>query len=716
MSKASDAKTLPEVANKGSGDSSQVYDFLQSDDWQQMLEKARIQREKNLSARKQGGKENPLPEANQHKTDHSTNRERTAGPRHPLDRLEAARQQRERVLASRAAKAEERERSESDADGGEKPGTPLETQQQEKKPSGARRQNQKQIAPEAVPLHAKRSSEDSKVSVKWPPVGIPVRDSTSKGDQQDQSNSGQGASLPSVEANKKLRRKLLRSWVNRQQPLKARVGSVVLGCAIGVIASSSTFYVLSAWGPGVTRESVGLGSSDAELAESAALQGKEIVQSEPLQPDAPTIAESRLANTPNLSEPSAVSIAPDGNLEGGTILAAPRTQPVAPDVRSDLLAFDHLWLPTIDLHPQAEPIPSFVRYNMAPKIITAASLLPPELTESPAQVQPNIRRVAPNVRSSLASIEQPQTSVVTSGVQTRQEAAPGFALNHKSPELSGTAMASSDEVAIKADRSDFLAAAIAKSPRPPDVTIQLASLTSGEEHKPLQKQAPSPNANYVTPARPGFSTTVPLAVLGYVDPPKVSNPADSISTGLTTAAIDPLIETEDVAPTAEGTLPGQLNPMAKPAEAISSATTRNTDVEAIGSVSGSGGAEFKLFAPGSLSVDAVDSVVASLVSTGHDFGGTARVGFGISQSNVRFYHKQDAAQAAALAKDAGAVLRDFTGSKTKTPSGIVELWLAGKSVTKPKAKAKTVRRRASPENQVNQLRRQVLSKLKTANQ
>ncbi|WP_068112985.1 hypothetical protein [Tropicimonas marinistellae] len=135
-------------------------------------------------------------------------------------------------------------------------------------------------------------------------------------------------------------------------------------------------------------------------------------------------------------------------------------------------------------------------------------------------------------------------------------------------------------------------------------------------------------------------------------------------------------------------------------------------------------ATITLFAPGSVSDAAVGSLRADLVSSGYDLSSPARVNFSISKSNVRYYHAEDAAVAASLAADSGALLRDFTGSGSSAPPGTIELWLAGKpgggatAAPKPakKASTNTVRRQARPNNsqKTAALRSQVIQKLKSA--
>jgi hypothetical protein len=89
------------------------------------------------------------------------------------------------------------------------------------------------------------------------------------------------------------------------------------------------------------------------------------------------------------------------------------------------------------------------------------------------------------------------------------------------------------------------------------------------------------------------------------------------------------------------------------------------------------GVQVILFAPGSVPGAEVEAMVERLSGSGFDLSDPSRVGFTISQSNIRYYHAQDAEVAAAVAQASGALLRDFTGSGSSAPPGTIELWLAG---------------------------------------
>jgi len=61
----------------------------------------------------------------------------------------------------------------------------------------------------------------------------------------------------------------------------------------------------------------------------------------------------------------------------------------------------------------------------------------------------------------------------------------------------------------------------------------------------------------------------------------------------------------------------------------------------------------------------------------------ARVGYRISENQVRYYDSGTAAAAARLATTIGGVARDFTGSAADPPPGTLEVYLAGEAAEAP---------------------------------
>jgi hypothetical protein len=75
-------------------------------------------------------------------------------------------------------------------------------------------------------------------------------------------------------------------------------------------------------------------------------------------------------------------------------------------------------------------------------------------------------------------------------------------------------------------------------------------------------------------------------------------------------------------------------------------------------------------------------------------GRVSRVGFKVSSTHLRFYHREDAGAAAALAAIVGTEARDFTSFRPRPPDGTLELFVAGESTSPPPRPAPA--RRAAP--------------------
>lgn len=152
-----------------------------------------------------------------------------------------------------------------------------------------------------------------------------------------------------------------------------------------------------------------------------------------------------------------------------------------------------------------------------------------------------------------------------------------------------------------------------------------------------------------------------------------------------------------------------LLPVYAPPEAlVLRPAKRPSDVLAIAAIS--------VFAPRDVPEDQLDQLSASLADEGFQLDAFARVNFGISETNVRYYHREDEAVAVALAEHLGAKVRDFT-SKDKLPAvGRVELWVAGDTTktVRPQTASKQKKSKSSRQRAAEDLRLQVISKLKEA--
>ncbi|WP_170330811.1 hypothetical protein [Ruegeria arenilitoris] len=654
MTKASGQKTRPEVAKKSADQASDIYDFVQSSEWQKVLEKARIEREKNLSARKQKSKETQKPKPKQSSADQSTTGVRPSGTHTSWShQLEEAREKRNEVLARRGSESEK-----------PRPGVPDEGQGNE---SGDRLNDKVEKIfgthkPKTSSAEASQSSQDSlrrklnhaRSGKVQEDNGSSPNETLTDGDASknvggDHSNSGLSLKLSTEEIDHRLSKKLLRSLRKEKQARgKVSLGLLALGCVIGVIASSSVFLFLSRSG---NNETVSLTTAEAEIAIAAPLQGENAGQSGAVQPVVSSGGEEELVISADVSD------------------LPPR--PTSPD--SSLV--------------QVENLNSF------------ASLTPSlsEFTNGPEVVEPIALSAVPSVLAYVPALEQPLLPVGGAGYLPRQEANPSFLPYESVPEYYGTAIVLSGAVSARFDPIEIAVEAFASPLR--------ASLV---EMQPVLFTTPTPLPPVDGPG------TLPKQIWAIQpDWPVLIDPVDHV---LTSVALNPSeqIEGPELSPEAMQLLIAA--PRKQPLDATVHVALPIEEIEPPATISQSRGATFRLYAPNRLSDDDVDTVVADLTTTGHELSGTARVGFRVSQSNVRFYHRQDAAKAAALAEDAGALLRDFTGSKSKTPSGVVELWLAGKGYGNSPTKRTTKRssRNGTANNPLNQLRSQVLQKLRAS--
>ncbi len=122
-----------------------------------------------------------------------------------------------------------------------------------------------------------------------------------------------------------------------------------------------------------------------------------------------------------------------------------------------------------------------------------------------------------------------------------------------------------------------------------------------------------------------------------------------------------------------------------------------------------------LNAPESIGEAELAGLVDRLDAAGFALEEPNRVDIPISESNVRFFHPEDAAAAGAVASRLGARLRDFTSFAPSPPAGTIEVWLSGHG--NPAAPAKT--RRASgqrtmtaEDRELNLLRDRILQQLR----
>ncbi len=681
MSKVSDTSTLPEVAGDGGDDASQIHDFLQSEEWQQKIENARKQRKKKLAELDGNRKENPDRKPDQSGKDHSTKRVNDSGPQHLWDRLEEARRRRQAVLARASAEAEKHAPSESDVGGGEQvsngagraTAAPPEVLQKKTGSAASGQKRHQQLAPSIASLNGASSERNSGFERLFPVGDVPAKDDEKSVELESRVRSPSSAGQPVEDAAENIRRKLSFRWP-KQQPHRVRFTSIAIGCGIGVVFSFSTMFVLAQWESNNGEKPFASSNLDVDTSRTTTLPEKSSTQSTSSQIEGPKFPPRLMVQS--LTQPDASP----NSTSFGIIFATTESSSIA-----------------------ASALPHMKEMPLDPKLFEP--MLPP---------------VAPSLRPDLLTLETPKRPTGPPATQNPQSSIPNSAWSHDQLAQAFLHFRASIILPDVPAIFDSLKAVVANATDPgssaPEISVELVSLVYAEDQPSTLKQAvafrsaPSETefALKSLDNLPKFNLVIP----GKVSPPDAPNSNDRTGIDLRELSKAPLPRTEEVSPKSIARLHDNLEPPLTSSETTDGAAKPREDTESAEVIASSGGAEFKLFIPNSLGARTVNSVVNNLVAAGHELSGTARVGFGVKQSNVRFYHKEDAAQATALAEDAGALLRDFTGSKSKTQNGVVELWLAGNSATKPKVKK--VRRSASATDQVDQLKRQVLSKLKTA--
>ncbi|WP_209598513.1 hypothetical protein [Ruegeria sp. HKCCSP351] len=87
--------------------------------------------------------------------------------------------------------------------------------------------------------------------------------------------------------------------------------------------------------------------------------------------------------------------------------------------------------------------------------------------------------------------------------------------------------------------------------------------------------------------------------------------------------------------------------------------------------------EVSLFVPSRVSQETSNRALELLARSQATVVATARVGYRVRETQVRFYHPDDAENAAMAADALGGIARDFTSSGSKTRPGRIEVYLEG---------------------------------------
>ena len=627
MTKASGPKARPEVARKNAGKTADIYDFVQSPEWQKVLEKARLEQEIKRSTDAPKSTEPQKAEPDQGKAAQSTTGEQAKAAQKPWsESLEKARQQRNAEFIRRRGESASPGQNTEPASGA----TGSAPENTSSPPQNSATEADQRAAPSPQPKEDAATADDLNQT------------------ESEQQDSEYSLRLSPEEVDHRLSKKLAQRLDDHQRARrKVKWGLIALGCVIGAAVSSSAILLMTGGGSSDAPELAGAGATGSEFATPPTVQND--LQTGALQSDLFTGEDDQ-------------------------VVSADLFDTSPPDSEGAL----------------AEPDDVDSLAALAPPLSGLAGGTEAILPTSPVNT-------APSVLSYVPALEQPLMPVGGPGYLPRREANPSFLPYEYTPEFFVTALAPTFENSDDFDPITVSVVPTVPRQRAPNVLAELV--------------LPQP------PARLSDEALVPLQVRTLSSDPPVS--FEPVTGELIAAASDPAVLLEDVALSPPVFQPRELtlrpNPLEqeeKPSEpvALSIEIVEPLDNAPVGT-----SAAFRLYAPNQLSENAVNSVVADLKNTGHELSGTARVGYRVSQSNVRFYHQQDAAQAAALAEDAGALLRDFTGSNSKTPSGVVELYLAGEGAGPAPVKrtASTPSRSAPTNASVNRLRSQVLKKLRT---
>lgn len=630
MTKANGPKARPEVARKNAGKTADIYDFVQSPEWQKVLEKARLEQEIKRSTDTSKGKTPQTAKPDQGKAAQSTIGEQAKAAQKPWsESLEQARQQRNAEFIRRRGESVNPGQNTESAGGATG-----------KAPENA----------SAPPQNSAAEPDQSAAPSPQPKEDAATADGLNQ-QESEQQDTEYSLRLSPEEVDHRISKKLAQRLEDHQRARrKVKLGLIALGCVIGAAVSSSVILMMTGGRSSDAPELAGSGATGSELAEPVPLQDG--LQTETLQSDL-------FAGT------------------GDQVVSADLfdTGPTNPPDIEDALA-------------ESDDLDSLAA--LAPPLSGLAGGTEATLPTNPASA-------APSVLSYVPALEQPLMPVGGPGYLPRREANPSFLPYEYTPEFFVSALAPTFE-----NSTDFEPITVSVVPTVP------------------RQRAPNVLAELALPQSPARLSNAALALLQVgVRSPDLPVSVAPVTGELIAAASDPSVLLDDVAlsppafqPRALTLRPNPLEQEEKPSEpaALSIEIVEPLDNAPVGT-----SAAFRLYAPNQLSEDAVAAVVADLKNTGHELSGTARVGYRVSQSNVRFYHQQDAAQAAALAEAAGALLRDFTGSNSKTPSGVVELYLAGEGAgPAPVKRTASSPSRSAPTNaSVTRLRSQVLKKLRT---
>ena len=272
------------------------------------------------------------------------------------------------------------------------------------------------------------------------------------------------------------------------------------------------------------------------------------------------------------------------------------------------------------------------RENEPPVRIAAPDTI---ATEPPA----SRKKVYP--RSQVASINLPGAELMP-----LQRGSPAFSnsVAQPDPKLSALSEEAQSVPAPQEDQSpptDQVEAVVVETPVVEDAIVDAAVIQDAVVEDPVVQDAVAEDA------------AAPDAVIDDAEVAKaeVENLPDEPQVSLVALNPDPPVST-----IAEPALPDEVLPDSRP----------ELDIEVA------------LIVPTRVSEDARNVALKVLADGEANVVASARVGYSVKETQVRFYHPNDAEMAALTAKALGAISRDFTDSNVKTRPGRIEVYLAGR--------------------------------------
>jgi hypothetical protein len=103
----------------------------------------------------------------------------------------------------------------------------------------------------------------------------------------------------------------------------------------------------------------------------------------------------------------------------------------------------------------------------------------------------------------------------------------------------------------------------------------------------------------------------------------------------------------------------------------------------IAPVARDGGLTIVMHIPNRADDDVARSMVEVAARAGFTIDRTVPAPFSVSQTNIRYFHAEDAEASMALANSVDGIARDFTSFRPTPAAGIVEVWVAGRGVGAP---------------------------------